>query len=371
MRPILTHDRVPSTKSRRAVLLTPDWPPLTGGITRVVQALVDGSSETVDWRVITPAEGAPEVGVRRVRGWLGILPQAYASGGWLADAVGSRIVCGHPFLAPVGVALRLRAHVPVTVIAHGKELLAPGRAPRSAVRSMRWADRVVAVSRATAEVVRARGVPADRVRVAGPTLPSVLAMPARRRGFDEALGLMSISRLHEDYKNLELTIQVTAELARVGIPVRYDIVGDGPLRDRYARMVEELHLREHVVFHGRTDDDTLRRLLVRAHVGLFPSRESSTGFEGFGLVIQEMAAAGLAVVAGDVAGARDAIDTRWSIGLDPLDLDAWVATLTDLARNEERRFKLASAGSEWGSGPEVGAAFEMFMEAVLGEDLLR
>ena len=79
----------------RAVLLTTDYPPRSGGIARLLDELVRGTDDTVDWRVLdvraeSPRQ-VPASGWRATR-WL------------LAVPAGDRlVVCGHPYLAAPAV----------------------------------------------------------------------------------------------------------------------------------------------------------------------------------------------------------------------------------------------------------------------------
>jgi colanic acid/amylovoran biosynthesis glycosyltransferase len=154
---------------------------------------------------------------------------------------------------------------------------------------------------------------------------------------------VSIGRLVEGYKNLELLLRVVRVLGPVGKVSRLTFIGDGPRRAALEEMAQGLGIEELVKFVGWVEDHDMVTILADAHVGLFPSRHSLAegGFEGFGLVIQEMASAGLPVLIGRAAGAVDATGPGWSVLLDPEDLRAWTETIEWIGENEHERLRMA------------------------------
>jgi glycosyltransferase involved in cell wall biosynthesis len=77
-----------------------------------------------------------------------------------------------------------------------------------------------------------------------------------------------------------------------------EILGDGPERERLARLVDELELTPRVAFRGRVDGPTRDRVLASAGVLLMPSLCD----EAFGMAGIEALAQGTPVVAYDVGG---------------------------------------------------------------------
>jgi len=98
--------------------------------------------------------------------------------------------------------------------------------------------------------------------------------------------------LHKGLEDLIDTLAIVAR--RDPQPFAVDVVG----RMRSVRLAKDLQnrigawgLEERVHFHGEVDGAALRRLLGRAELALFPSR-----YEGFGIAVVEMMAAGVPVV---------------------------------------------------------------------------
>ncbi|MDQ6946117.1 MAG: glycosyltransferase family 4 protein [Actinomycetota bacterium] len=160
---------------------------------------------------------------------------------------------------------------------------------------------------------------------------------------------MAIGRLTEGYKNYELLLRMISVLASRRVISQLTIIGEGPRRSVLEATTRSLGIQDLVTFAGRVEDHDLARLLANSHLGLFPSRDSlaEKGFEGFGLVVQEMAAAGLPVLVGRAAGAVDAAGAAWSVLLNPDDLREWVEAVEWLAHDEPGRRQMACSALAW------------------------
>jgi len=159
---------------------------------------------------------------------------------------------------------------------------------RWALRRLRRAARVLAVSRAVAELLRTRGV--ERVRVVHDGVDHdvpVAAAPSRPR-------LLAVGALvpHKDH--------ATLLRAMVHVPVPLDIAGEGPLRPRLQRRIRRLGLEERVRLLGSVDDVPFR--LTEASALVHPSKE-----EGLGQVVLEAMARGVPVVASRAGGLPEAV----------------------------------------------------------------
>jgi colanic acid/amylovoran biosynthesis glycosyltransferase len=107
--------------------------------------------------------------------------------------------------------------------------------------------------------------------------------------------VVTVGRLVE-IKGHEYVIRALAKLHGRGLAVRYDVVGDGPLRAKLEKVAHDLGLSEHVVFHGARDTSEVRTLLAEGHIFVLASVSVDGDQEGQGLVVQEAQAAGLPVV---------------------------------------------------------------------------
>ncbi|WP_131743212.1 glycosyltransferase, partial [Actinomadura roseirufa] len=177
----------------------------------------------------------------------------------------------------------------------------PGWVPLEAVAD-RWNRRLAAAFDAI--VVTSAFAAAEFARVGAPSLHRVplgvdlTTFRPRPVPAEDGVRLVHLGRLSTE-KRPELAIGAVAELVRRGVPVRLDVVGDGPwmvrLRDWAAR--ERLPVR----FHGHVGDRAaVAGLLARADVAL-----ATCPIESFGLAVLEALACGTPVVTADRGAAHE------------------------------------------------------------------
>jgi glycosyltransferase involved in cell wall biosynthesis len=165
---------------------------------------------------------------------------------------------------------------------------------RAAVpRVVRLADRVVCVSRATADDVGERlGVPEERLRVVPNGIDPVFSEPAGPSPIPRPYVLFVGTP--EPRKNLPRLVAAHALLRGEGRPERLALVGADGWGD------VELPDPRDVLRLGRVDDATLRDLYAHAGATVVPSL-----FEGFGLPAGEAQAAGSPLVCSDIPALRE------------------------------------------------------------------
>ncbi|MGA2009358.1 MAG: glycosyltransferase family 4 protein [Solirubrobacteraceae bacterium] len=331
---------------RRSVLvITPDFPPASGGI-QVFNHRIVAALEQLEPTVVTLAEpGAAgfdarqPFAVRRVR-MPGPRPGAIAALNARAVAAALRrrpdvVLSAHIVAAPAAAALRRHLGVPFAQCFYADEIEArPALARFAATR----ADRIVAISAHTRELVIAAGADPQRVVVIHPgvDLPPPGRPPADRDPAQPPT-VLTISRLQERYKGHDVILRALP-LVRAKLPrARWRIVGDGPLRPMLEARSRALGLDlEAVSFLGRLTDEARDAELDRADVMCMVSRVAAGAYagEGFGIAYLEAGAHRLPVVAGAAGGALDAVtDDETGILVDPEDhvavAEALVAVLTD------------------------------------------
>jgi phosphatidylinositol alpha-1,6-mannosyltransferase len=173
--------------------------------------------------------------------------------------------------------------------------------------------------------------------------------------------------LTEGYKNLEMLMRLCAVLHPIGAVERLTIIGGGPRLAALREKVATLGLSDVVHLPGHLPENAVREELATAHVGLFPSRSSMAegGFEGFGLAVHELAAAGLPVLVGAAAGAIEASHRPWARQLDPDDLWAWVEAVESMYANENQRRAMGAAALSWANAIDPLDSTRRFAGALL------
>jgi len=133
--------------------------------------------------------------------------------------------------------------------------------------------------------------------------------------------LLFVGRL-EERKGFPVAVAAFARLAERYPDLRLLVVGDGSERDAVDDLAPAVRARVEML--GRVDDNRLAGYLRAATLYLGPA----TGGESFGIVLAEAMAAGLPIVASDIAGYRDvARNGREAVLVPPGDPDALVAAV--------------------------------------------
>jgi glycosyltransferase involved in cell wall biosynthesis len=207
----------------------------------------------------------------------------------------------------------------------------------------RSCGRVIAVSRNVDEVLRAHGVPAERIRVVYEGVPDRPALPGGREAL-AALGVPAgcpvvgnVAAL-TDHKDHATLVEAAARVRQRVPEARFVVVGEGALRPRLEALCRERGLLDRWIFAGFRDD--LDRLFPAFTVVCLSSH-----MEGLGTSLLDAMAFGRPVVATAAGGIPEAVEDGTTGRVvpvrDPAALaDALVAVLTD----PERAKAMGAAG---------------------------
>lgn len=175
-----------------------------------------------------------------------------------------------------------------------------------AARTLRRAALVRVVSERIKRSLVNRGVSAERIQVLPiqAELDAFLQIGAERQvaqqtGQDELLRLLFVGRLSSE-KNVAMLLQTCLQLHQKSVPITLRIVGDGPLRGTLEQFVMTHGLSPVVTFVGWSEQ--IPGEMARADVFCLTSNH-----EGWAMVLQEAAAAQMAVVTTDVGCAGEFI----------------------------------------------------------------
>jgi glycosyltransferase involved in cell wall biosynthesis len=218
--------------------------------------------------------------------------------------------------------------------------------PRRRALVYRLADRIITSGEAVADLVRAAGVPAERVVAIGPGLdverfhPGVsgAAVRAELGLTGPAIGLVANIRGSKGHASfLEAARAVLAERPEA----RFVIVGDGIGFDDVQRRVKEMNLGGHVVMTGFRRD--VPEIMAALDVLTLPSIRS----EAMSQVIPQALAIGTPVVGTTVGGTPELVrDGETGRLVPPGDAPALAAAILDLLRDPPRARELARRGRE-------------------------
>lgn len=140
-------------------------------------------------------------------------------------------------------------------------------------------------------------------------------------------------------KGLEYALLSVRRLRERGIPVQFDIIGDGPESQRLSYTIHDLGLADCVARHGRLSPSEVAARLVAADVFLLSSLS-----EGIANAALEGMACGLPLVTTDVGGMAEAVtDGVEGFLVPPRDSESMAAALERLYADPERRRRMGAA----------------------------
>ena len=269
----------------------------------------------------------------------------------------------------------LRPSAQLAIVCHGKEVMPLAawslraraeQLARAAV--LRRADRVVAVSRFTAEHAIAAGARAERVQVINPGVDAApfAAAAARPSGRSNGLRLLTVARLVER-KGIDTVLRALPEIARRHPTLRYAIAGEGPDRARLEALAAQLGVGERVDWLGYVSQEALAPLYASADLFALPSRSipEQGDIEGFGLVLLEAQAAGTPVIAARSGGMPDAVhDGVTGVLIAPDDSAALARVASELLADPARRARMSEAARTFAAGKTWHATARSFLAAL-------
>lgn len=316
--------------SRQSILVvTRNYPPLTGGMERLLRHSVETLASEFDVTLIGPhgcREFAP-AGVQTIEcppSPLSFLTAASLRG-WRAASKNSFdiVLGGSGLVSPVTWLLARKAKAQSVIHVHGLDLVVDNWIyQRFFLPFLRRHDRVIANSQNTRKIAIDKGCPASRVEIVNPgsTIPpeSLLHQADSVR---EKLGLagskvvLSVGRMVRRKGLAEFLENAWPAIIAAQPSTTLLVVGDTPddalLQDAQGaqRVLDAIERcgQDTVRFLGAVDDDTLWKCYAAADTLVFPLIRVQGDVEGFGMVAIEAAASGTPTVAFPVGGVVDAV----------------------------------------------------------------
>jgi phosphatidylinositol alpha-1,6-mannosyltransferase len=373
----------------RILIVTRNLPPLVGGMERLNWHMAEELARVADVRVIGPegsaalAPNGVQIREAPLRPLWKFLLRARTlarreAKGWKPDVV----LAGSGLTAPIARTAARACGAKTAVYVHGLDLTVRHPVYQTlwlpAIRSM---DRVIANSRATAELCRGIGIDSARIGIVHPgvDLPAEVPSPSGR-GCPEGAGegptprdapvdasrrsapardgafrqrhhlgegplLLSVGRLSERKGLREFVVNALPRIVAERPDVMLLIVGDAPKDALHAHAQSPDSIQAaadgpgvggHVQFFGKIGDEELETTYRAATVHVFPVREIPGDPEGFGMVAVEAAAHGLPTVAFASGGVVDAVaEGRSGYLVQPGDYAAFAAATVRLLSERE------------------------------------
>jgi phosphatidylinositol alpha-1,6-mannosyltransferase len=317
----------------RVLLITRNLPPLMGGMEWLNWHMAAELAKYVDIRIIGPrgaASLAPggvlvrEVPLRPLWYFLGIA--AFQA---VREAIRFRphiVLAGSGLTAPIAIWTARSAKAAAVVYVHGLDLATSHPIYRwlwfPALRRMR---RIIANSRASAELAERIGVAPQRIHIVNPgvALPETtidgneLEAFLREHGLERKAILLSVGRLSERKGLREFVSEALPSIVARRSDALLLVVGGEPkdalsarsqTRESIRAAAKQAGVSEHVRFLGEISDRKYLSIIYGAsNLHVFPVRQLPNDPEGFGMVAIEAAACGTPTVAFATGGVVDAV----------------------------------------------------------------
>ena len=178
----------------------------------------------------------------------------------------------------------------------------------------------------------------------------------------DANRILFVGRLTRE-KQIDLMLRAVTKLDPA-LAVTVDIVGGGDQRKHLEHLADELGLGGRVTFHGRVDEDELRRIYSRASVFAMPSVAELQS-----IATMEAMASGLPVVAADAMALPHLVhDGENGYLFDPTSADDLAAKLTTvLTADADERLRLQEASLEGVKVHDINRTLRTFESLYRGE----
>jgi phosphatidyl-myo-inositol dimannoside synthase len=360
------------------LLLTYDFPPIGGGIARmmgeVARRYPPGSlvvstgsmagSHDIDATFANPVDRLA-VPSRRLRTIQGLLAWSRRAGELARSAAPEFAWCGN--LKPAGYPARWlhqRQGTPYGIFLYGTDLLLlqdrlrTSGFKRKAARALIGSAAVlIAISRWTRDrcvsVLRELGFRDDAMDIRVVPLgtdpdyfrPGIDSSDVRARyGLDEGRWLLTVARLVA-HKGIDTVLQVLAALGQDHPTLRYAIVGSGAMLGELEELARRMGVSHRVRFLTNVPDADLPALYNSAEIYLGVSRPAELMMEGFGISLSEASACGIPVVGGLSGGIPDAVrENETGLLVDPKRPEAVVAAVRLLLDDRNLARRLGAGG---------------------------
>ena len=331
----------------RVLFVSRAWPPLIGGIERQNSELYKALSESCETGLIANKLGRK------------LLPIFFFEALFRLVFMIRRydvVLLGDGMLGVLGWLISIFSNKPVACIVHGLDItwsntLYQRLWPRFFLTRV---DRLIGVGNETIRQGCMRGLSVDKFVFVPNGVDIVTALPRRTRAeLEQYLGteiagkklLLTVGRL---VRRKGVAWFVRYVLAELDENTLYIVAGDGPERQAILDAAQQAGVQRRVVLTGVVDEAFKELLYCAADLFVQPNIQVEGDIEGFGLVVLEAAAMGMAVMASNLQGLKDAIcDGQSGLLVEPGSASAWVDAVTTCLADEAGRKALGLRAREY------------------------
>ena len=269
------------------------------------------------------------------------------------------LVCGQPMIIGfIGLVFKKQFRIPYHVWVYGGEMLKfkSNRILLGILRAiLNNADKIISNSGFTTQVFRDLNIDVAKIVIVSPAVDIEQFRPGidasdlvREYSLESKKVIMTVGRLVPRKGNDTIIKSLKKVIERIP-DVVYLIVGEGPNKQKLEVLVEELGLKENVIFAGYVSNEDLPRYYNLCDLYVLPNRETDDfdTIEGFGITFVEASACGKPVIGGRSGGTSDSIlDGVTGVLVEPQDEEMLVNKIVEILVNHELTDRLGSQGRE-------------------------
>ena len=318
------------------LLVTRNFPPLIGGMERLIHHIYLELSRTFKLGIVGPSGCENYLDADTLVSTCPPTPPSrfLLSCHWRTHRMirqfrADLVFAGSGLTAPAALLAGLQHRMPVVCYLHGLDLIANNRIYQAVfLPAIRACDALIVNSHHTKKLAETAGIEPSRIRILHPGVqippchPGADAEAFRRRiGAGSGPILLSVGRLTKRKGILEFVEHCLPEIVHRCPSVLFVLIG-GEARQAVRKSVGMIQLileaalskgiDKHLLVMGNVDDETLYQAYAASQLLIFPVIEQPDDVEGFGMVALEAAAYGLPTVAFATGGVTDAIRDRVS-----------------------------------------------------------
>tara|TARA_B100000795_G_scaffold234744_1_gene194035 strand:+ start:133 stop:1215 length:1083 start_codon:yes stop_codon:yes gene_type:complete len=200
---------------------------------------------------------------------------------------------------------------------------------------------IVANSKYTKDLAIQRGVEESRIVVINPGVDNIEELETKTLDKVENLlkhkspRLITVSRF-DKRKNHEKVIMALRNLKQIYPSIIYICIGHGDEEKNIKKLVEELDLKEQVMFFKDISNNLKNSLLAKSNIFIMPSIIYKKSIEGFGIAYVEAAQYGIPSLGGKDGGASDAIEhQKTGLICDGNELDEVYSAINSMLENNK------------------------------------
>lgn len=257
------------------------------------------------------------------------------------------VEAGNIYAAIPVLLISLFLPVKYSVYCHGKEIMPLGKKSWQAFLFrciLKRAQKISYISKHTVSFLLALNVD-HKLCYLPPKIENSLLADISNKNLHDPIHLLSVGRLQQ-HKGHDFLLDLMTELP-VNRKWKLTIVGSGPQYPFLKERIANYSLEEMVNLTDSISDKSLLELYESADIFLFPSRETKDSTEGFGIVLIEAMAQGVAIVASQVGGIAEVLDNgNCGLLVPPDQKQPWIDAITMLISDQKLRTRLIQNARE-------------------------